>query len=134
VETGNQSYKSLYIDGAAGTRMLRMENGMLDQKQYFDLRYNFVAGIALNTLPNDQKKDALVIGSGGGIDVVALLVNDFQRIKAVEINPDFIELVKKYGAYNGNLYNGHPRVQVINKEGRSYIRIPTMHSWNIEIL
>jgi predicted membrane-bound spermidine synthase len=122
VEKDNQSYKTLYIDGAAGTRMLRMENGMLDQMQYFDLRYNFVAGIVLNTLSNDQKKDALVIGSGGGIDVVALLVNDFQRIKAVEINPDFIELVKKYGAYNGNLYNGHPRVQVINKEGRSYIR------------
>ena len=122
VEKDNQSYKTLYIDGAAGTRMLRMESGMLDQKQYFDLRYNFAAGIALNTLPNDQRNDALVIGSGGGIDIVALLVNDFQRIKAVEINPDFIELVKKYGMYNGNLYSGHPRVQVINKEGRSFIR------------
>jgi spermidine synthase len=122
VENENQSYKMLYIDGAAGTKMLRMENGMPDQKQYFDLRYNFVAGIVLNTLPNDQKEDALVIGSGGGIDIVALLANDFQQITAVEINPDFIALVKKYGVYNGNLYNGHPRVQVINKEGRSYIR------------
>lgn len=122
VATDNPLLKTLYIDGAAGTKMLQMTGGKLEPELHEALKYKYVTGIALLPIPADQRRQALVVGSGGGIDVVTLLVADYQQIDAVEINPDFIDLVKKYGPYNGDVYNGHPRVTVINREGRSYIR------------
>jgi spermidine synthase len=122
VETDDDSFKTLYIDGAAGTKMLKLDSGTIDENLKFYLKYDYIAGIPLNTLPDNRKEDALVIGSGGGIDVVALLANDFKKVTAVEINPDFIDIVRQYGDYNGYIYNEHPRVNVINMEGRSYLR------------
>jgi predicted membrane-bound spermidine synthase len=122
VETDNDSFKTLYIDGAAGTKMLKLDSETIDENLKFYLKYDYIAGIPLNTLPKSRKEDALVIGSGGGIDVVALLANDFKKVTAVEINPDFIDIVRQYGDYNGNIYNNHPRVDVINMEGRSFLR------------
>ena len=69
-----------------------------------------------------QRESAVVIGSGGGIDVVTLLAADYKKIAAVEINSDFIDIVKKYSVYNGNIYNNHPNVTVFNQEGRTFIR------------
>ncbi len=122
VETDDDSFKTLYIDGAAGTKMLKLDSGTIDENLKFHLKYDYIAGTPLNTLPGNRKEDALVIGSGGGIDVVALLANDFKKVTAVEINPDFIDIVRQYGYYNGAIYNDHPRVEVINMEGRSYLR------------
>ncbi len=122
VETDNPLMKTLYIDGAAGTKMVRMKNGELEPSLKKALKYQYVAGICLLPIPPKQRKNALVIGSGGGIDVVTLLASDYQNITAVEINPDFISIVKEYGDYNGGIYNGHPAVNLVNQEGRSFIR------------
>ena len=122
VETANPLVKTLYIDGAAGTKMLQMREGKLSKELSQALRYQFVTGIALLPIPEEERRHALVVGSGGGIDVVTLLEHDYHRITAVEINPDFISLVRKYREYNGGIYNQHPQVTVINQEGRSYIR------------
>jgi spermidine synthase len=122
VETDNPLVKTLYIDGAAGTKMLKMEGGVLSKEMKEALHYQHVTGIALLPIPAKQRRNALVVGSGGGIDVVTLLASDYQDISAVEINPDFITLVKQYRQYNGDIYDNHPNVTVINQEGRSFIR------------
>jgi predicted membrane-bound spermidine synthase len=122
VETDNPLFKTLYIDGAAGTKMLRLENGVIDPALERALRYEYVGGIPLLTIPEKRRNHAVVIGSGGGIDVVTLLAADYKRITAVEINSDFIEMVRNHGAYNGDIYNGHSNVEVVNREGRAYIR------------
>jgi SAM-dependent methyltransferase len=122
VETDNPLLKTLYIDGAAGTKMVRFENGHLDPALRRALFYDYIGGIPLLPIPPEQRESAVVIGSGGGIDVVALLTADYQKITAVEINSDFIDVVKKYSAYNGSIYNGHPKVAVFNQEGRTFIR------------
>jgi len=122
VETDNPLMKTLYIDGAAGTKMLHMPNGVLPKELHHALRFQFVTGIALLPIPAEERDHALVVGSGGGIDVVTLLTNDYRRISAVEINPDFIALVKQYRQYNGGIYNNHPQVSLFNQEGRSFIR------------
>jgi len=122
VETDNPLYKTLYIDGAAGTKMLLLKNGDIDPALERALKYEYIGGIPLLPIPEKQRENAAVIGSGGGIDVVTLLAADYKNITAVEINPDFIEIVRKYSAYNGNIYNNHPNVEVVNQEGRTYIR------------
>jgi len=122
VETENPLLKTLYIDGAAGTKMLRMENGKVDPALKRALTYDYIGGIPLLPIPPEQRARAVVVGSGGGIDVVALLAAGYNKIAAVEINSDFIDIVKKYSAYNGNIYNNHPNVTVFNQEGRTFIR------------
>ena len=122
VETDNPLLKTLYIDGAAGTKMLRLKNGVIDPALERALKYEYVGGIPLLPIPEEQRERAVVIGSGGGIDVVTLLAAGYKHITAVEINPDFIEIVRDHSAYNGHIYNGHPGVEVVNKEGRTYVR------------
>jgi len=122
VETDNPLLKTLYIDGAAGTKMVRMENGKVDPVLKRALAYDYIGGIPLLPIPQAQRESAVVIGSGGGIDVVTLLAAGYKKIAAVEINSDFIDIVKKYSDYNGGIYNDHPRVAVFNQEGRTFIR------------
>jgi predicted membrane-bound spermidine synthase len=122
VETDNPLVKTLYIDGAAGTKMLQMENGVLDPALKRALVYEYIGGIPLLPLPERQRQDAVVIGSGGGIDVVTLLTANFRNITAVEINPDFIALVRAHRAYNDGIYSDHPQVNVVHQEGRAFLR------------
>lgn len=122
VETGNPLFKMLYIDGAAGTKMVRTEKGNVDPAFKRALTYDYIGGIPLLPIPDAERESAVVIGSGGGIDVVALLTAKYKKITAVEINPDFIEIVKKHSDYNGGIYNNHPKVLLVNQEGRTFIR------------
>lgn len=122
VETDNAYLKTLYIDGASGSKMLRWDAESGDPELSRALQYQYIGGIPLLAIPPERRRDALVIGSGGGIDVVTLLVSKFQAITAVEINPDFIDIVKEYGWFNGDIYNQHPQVTVIRQEGRSFVR------------
>jgi len=63
----------------------------------------------------------LVIGSGGGSDVLRALESGCTDITAIEINPKTVELLKnEYKEYSGGLYL-HPYVKIINGEGRHFI-------------
>lgn len=63
----------------------------------------------------------LIIGVGGGSDVLEALRYGCTDITGIEINPITIELVKnKYKDYSGGLY-WHPYVKIINDEGRHFI-------------
>jgi hypothetical protein len=62
----------------------------------------------------------LVIGPGGGADVVVALAAGSERVTAVEMNPLMVRFVRNYGARAGNLYD-HPRVEVRLSEGRNFI-------------
>ena len=62
--------------------------------------------------------DVLIIGSGGGRDIVTALFFD-NTITAVEINPLIIDLVNnEYRDYSGSIYD---RVSVHVGEGRSFL-------------
>lgn len=124
VESENPLFKTLFIDGAAGTKMLQMENGELNRDLEDNLLYNYIGGLPLFAFYESGVRpgNALVLGSGGGIDIVTLLLFGYQDITAVEINPDFIDIVREYSTYNGGIYNNHPEIDIIHTEGRSYIR------------
>jgi predicted membrane-bound spermidine synthase len=62
----------------------------------------------------------LVIGPGGGTDVVMAICNGSPKVTAVEMNPLIIDAVRQWGEQAGNLYD-HPKVQLVLDEGRNYI-------------
>lgn len=66
---------------------------------------------------------ALIIGPGGGTDVLSALGHGVPRVVGVEVNPIIVnDVVRgKYAAFTGDLYRD-PRVHVVVDEGRSYIR------------
>lgn len=65
---------------------------------------------------------SLVIGPGGGKDVLAALSMDASRVTAVEVNPLIVRGVnEEFGSFTGELYR-RPDVELAIDEGRSFIR------------
>jgi hypothetical protein len=65
--------------------------------------------------------DALVIGAGGGRDVLSALTLGARSVVAVEINKDILRTVNgRFGDFTGHL-DRDPRVRFVNDEARSYI-------------
>ncbi len=124
VESENPFFKTMFIDGAAGTKMLRYTDRELDKDVENNLLFNYMGGLPLFAFYQEGKRpgNALVLGSGGGIDVVTLLLFGYEDITAVEINKGFIDIVREQTEYSGGIYSGHPEITVVHSEGRSYIR------------
>lgn len=122
VETENPLFKTMFIDGAAGTKMVAMPDGQVSRALANSLLLQYMGGIPLLVTEEEDKELAAVIGSGGGIDVVTLLLSGYKEIDAIEINPDFIEVVRSHEQYSGGIYNEHPSVTVYEDEGRSFLR------------
>lgn len=67
----------------------------------------------------------LIIGSGGGDQVLAALNAHASSITAIEINPTINDIVaKRMNDFWGNLYH-QPEVHLITDEGRSFVRRST---------
>jgi hypothetical protein len=66
---------------------------------------------------------ALVIGPGGGRDLVSALVFGASRVDGVEINPIIANDVMRgaFRDFSGAIYD-HPRVRVAVDDGRSFVR------------
>jgi hypothetical protein len=69
-----------------------------------------------------QEPSALVIGPGGGKDVLTALASGADSVTAVEVNPLIVEAVNEhFGTMTNELYR-HPQVRSVVDEGRSFIR------------
>lgn len=102
------------IDVAAGTVMTAFD-GDLSRVQH--LRYD-VTNIGYVLRPGG---DVLVIGAGGGRDVLSALVYGADSVTAVEINKDILKTVNgRFGDFTGHL-DQHPRVRFVNDEARSFV-------------
>ncbi|MCX6339714.1 MAG: hypothetical protein NTX71_07320 [Candidatus Aureabacteria bacterium] len=79
---------------------------------------------ALAALPYRLQRtgSALIIGAGGGLDVLTARSSGVSLIDAVEINPDVIELLtSRFAAYSGSLFS-RPGIRLIQADGRNYLR------------
>ena len=114
---------SIFIDGAAGAPMFRF-NGDLSDTTNQSLRHlaHFSGFFPLLFLNEEQTDRALAIGSGGGRDVLLLLMAGVKDITAVEVNANAVDIVRQYADYNGGLYDGFPGVTVKTAEGRHFLR------------
>jgi hypothetical protein len=73
--------------------------------------------------PNPDGFRALVIGPGGGRDLVSALVFGAGHIDGVEINPIIANDVMRgqFHEFSGGIYT-HPRVRIVVDDGRSFVR------------
>ncbi|PYV19605.1 MAG: hypothetical protein DMG21_01225, partial [Acidobacteria bacterium] len=107
-------HRLLRIDSSAETTLLEFK-GDLKAVEYLKCD---VKDAAFAIWPN---RDVLVVGAGGGRDVLAALASDEKSVRAVEINANIIQAVNgRYGDYTGHL-DRDPSVQFVNDEARSYI-------------
>ena len=103
----------LYIDSDAWTSIYRWDGRLASVPI---LRGSYRA-LPFRLVPHAE---TLVIGPGGGADVIAALASGSRNVTAVEMNPLMIQFVRHYGERAGNLYN-RPDVEVIQSEGRNFI-------------
>jgi len=112
----------LFVDGAAGSPMYNLDYLLEKKERTSKFLHHIGESFPFLFLTEDQKDSALVIGPGGGRDVVIALLGGVKSITAVEVNPAMVEIVRKYEDYNGGIYTKIPNVKVIIQEGRNYLR------------
>lgn len=104
----------LLIDAVAGTPIQEF-HGDLEQAAF--LRYDVVS-FAYHLVDRPQ---TLVIGPGGGRDVLAALASGAPHVTAVEVNPAVVEAVRgPFAEFAGHLYD-RPDVTVVVEDARGYI-------------
>lgn len=124
VEYSHQNVvKHIFVDGAAGTQMYRFSGNVKDKDRILlDLLVHQSSSIPFLFLNEEEKNNMLIIGPGGGKEVLIGLFENVDHITGVEINPDFVELVKDYKYFNGGIYTDFPNVEILVKEGRHFIK------------
>ncbi len=107
------------IDSAASTPILK-GTGQLDDAAY--LRYELTA-LAYHLVERPGGFRALVIGPGGGRDLLSALVFGASHVDGVEINPIIARdvMLADFREYSGGIY-AHPNVSTHVDDGRSFIR------------
>ena len=112
---GPPTLARLYIDSDAWTNVNEWDGrqeSAAPMKEW-DRAYSF------KVAPPSPK--TLVIGPGGGSDVLVALGAGSSKVTAVEMNPLMLNFARSFGARAGNLYE-NPRVEVVLSEGRTFIR------------
>ena len=104
----------LQIDNTAGTPIMNFTGDISELEMS---KYDVTA--AAHYLLQNQH--VLVVGPGGGKDILAALAFQSEKIDAVEINPLIDNLMRhRFREFNGDLYERDP-VDVTVAEGRTYI-------------
>ncbi len=104
----------LNIDSGAATVITKFDG---DLSAVDHLRYDVTA---LAHYLRSQTS-VLVIGVGGGRDILTALVFGQRHVTGVEINPDILDvLTRKFADYSGQLQN-NPAITLVHDEARSYV-------------
>ena len=102
------------IDAHASTPMYKFDGDLTSVEA---LKYDSTS-IAYHLKHEGQ---ALIIGPGGGKDVLTALALGMKPVYGVEVNPTIVEIVKEdFADFSGHLYD-RDDVHVVVDEGRSYI-------------
>jgi hypothetical protein len=113
-EGGSWPHALLLIDAVAGTPIQSFD-GDLSAVDF--LRYDLTSlAYQLREAPN-----TLVIGPGGGRDVLAALTSGAPHVTAVEVNPAVIEAVRgPFAEFAGDLYR-RPDVEAVVADARGFV-------------
>ena len=135
VEYPNHGFvKDLFIDGAAGSQMYKFDGNIAHHDTLLnDLLVHNSTTIPLFFLPKEERDNMLVIGPGGGKEILAGVLGGVRHITGVEVNPDFVDIVKDNGDFNGGIYTKFPNVKIMVAEGRHFIKSTSEH-YNVIVL
>jgi hypothetical protein len=104
----------LDIDSYAGTELTAFDGNPATVEH---LKYD-VTNVVHHLRPSS---DVVVVGTGGGRDILSALVFNQRSVTGVEINPSILDLVNgRFGDFTGHL-DRHPQVRFVNDEARSYL-------------
>src|SRR5918995_435798 len=109
---------SIIIDADAATPIYRWDGSQSDiawiQKYMDYLPYEMI-----------NANNTLVIGSGGGEDILVALSGGADNVTAVELNPLVVSAVKRFDSQSGNVYNTNNNVELFIDDGRRFISSST---------
>ena len=111
--TDDPSVKYIFTDGGASSEMISFD-GNLQSIEYLknDLSYfPFTWG---------NSDSVLIIGSGGGKDILLSLLGGASEITAVEINRSIINAVRNFSDFNGDIHD-RDDVKVEIQDGRHFV-------------
>ena len=116
-------HRDLYIDGTAGTPMYRFSGDFQAPGSAVEtLESEFPGRFPVFFLDDDARDHALIIGPGGGRDVLLTARAGFESITAVEVNRELLDLVREQRDYSGGLYTDFDHIDVRHGEGRHYVK------------
>jgi spermidine synthase len=109
--------KAIFFDGGSMSAITPYSGD--DHKiKYLDYLPSSLPYHLINT---SEKNDVLIIGTGGGENLLKAKLNKFKNIIGVEIDKNVISLMKnQFAQFSGNIYN-MPEIEIINEEARGYI-------------
>ena len=105
---------SIFTDGDVPTNMLAFDG---DLAAIYDRYEDFIGFLPFRYL---QPERALLIGPGGGLDILMALAVGTQHIDGAELNPAIPRIVRKFRDFCGPLYD-YENVDIKVAEGRSYV-------------
>ena len=104
----------LFTDGGGMTAITRFD-GRRETIAYLDQQ---TSALPYHLL---RRPRVLVLGAGGGADVLMALYHDAAAVDAVELNPHIVDLVRReFADFAGNIY-GAGNVTIHTAEARSFI-------------
>lgn len=113
---GFRDLASILIDADALTPILKWNGSLSDQKWL--KKYMDYMPYEMSKMNNSR---TLIIGSGGGEDILVALSAGSKNVTAIELNPLIVSAVKQYGGITaGNLYN-RKNVLLFIDDGRRFI-------------
>lgn len=113
-DAGDGQLMYITIDGGAVSPISKY-TGDLKQVDYLRTTTSYLA------FQDIAKERALIIGVGGGQDVLAAQMAGFRRIEAVDINSGSFRAVQALAPFSGNVFQ-QSGVTSIASDGRNYIR------------
>ncbi len=105
----------IVIDGDASTPIVELD-GSSDRLRFLDFTLSSAAFQAF------RPADVLVIGAGGGVDVLTALHHGATTVDAVEINPAISRLASTTYAARGEHLFQRDEVDLYTQEGRAFVR------------
>ncbi len=115
-ETVEHSYRLNFVtlDGTSMTGLFEFDG---DLSKFAFLQH---AIISAPYLLSEPEPTTLLVGVGGGIDILLARLYDARRIVAIDLNSDVVDLVvNRYADFTGNLATG--ATEVLTAEGRSFL-------------
>ena len=113
----------VFIDGGSMTAITRFD-GQLERLAYLDYTTDALAYHLVD------RPSVLVLGAGGGRNVLQALYNRADRIDSVELDANMIRLVAEdYADYAGHIYS-RPEVRVHVSDARGFVT-SNPRKWNL---
>ncbi len=107
--------KWITIDGGAETPIIRFD-GDFDKLTFLE---HYLPALSYQL---KSPETVLIIGPGGGVDVLAALKYGARHMEGAELNPGVVAINRDhYADFNGGLFN-RPEVELHEAEGRSFVR------------